>query len=110
VIVADIGEDGTVRIEGAAPPPSAPPRRRVMPSGSLLRLQAIHRGREGGQGSRVLDQARSQVLRELAGRVRPVVAPASGKNDYSAHAAAKAKAVEKIAAMKSATGWRKVEE
>ncbi|MCL2000104.1 MAG: hypothetical protein FWG74_01600 [Planctomycetes bacterium] len=77
VIVADIHADGKVSVQ---PPPAtqvAPP----MPSGSAARLQAIHRGPKKTEGSRVLDQARSQLLRQLADKVRPPVAgsrPESG--------------------------------
>lgn len=63
VIVADI-EAGRVRL--SAPAPSA-----SMPAGSLTRLQAIHRGRAGAPGSRILDHAKSPLLREMAERVRP---------------------------------------
>ncbi len=63
VIVADI-ESGKVRL--STPPPAA-----AMPSGSLSRLQAIHRGKPGAQGSRILDHAKSPLLREMAERVRP---------------------------------------
>lgn len=78
VIMADIAETVEVRLERVAAErpamPAAPaPKPQPIPSGSLLRLQSIHRGGEGGMGSRVLDQARSQVLKELANRVRPVV-------------------------------------
>ncbi|MDR1535120.1 MAG: hypothetical protein LBU64_08500 [Planctomycetota bacterium] len=52
-----------------------------MPSGSLFRLQGIHRGRETAEGSRALDRAGSQVLRELAARVRPGPASLSGRED-----------------------------
>ena len=107
VIVADISDDGKVRVEGV---PAVRPQ--PIPTGSLARLQAIHRGRDGGVGSRVLDQARSQVLRELANRVRPVI-PAGGVDEAArrrAHAAAQARAVEKIAGMKSVNGWKKVAE
>ncbi len=80
VIVADIGDDGEVIVEAEIQPQRE--RRRVpMPTGSLLRLQERHRGGRGMLGSRVLDQARSQVLRELAKRVRPVVRPASPAMD-----------------------------
>ncbi|MDR1613290.1 MAG: hypothetical protein LBT97_10995 [Planctomycetota bacterium] len=66
VIVADLPGDGKAHIERE--PPAR--RREEMPSGSLARLQAIHRGKKGG-GSRILDQARSPLLRKLAERVRP---------------------------------------
>ncbi len=43
-----------------------------VPSGNLLRLQAWHRGSGApGQGSRILDHARSPILRELVAKVRP---------------------------------------
>lgn len=103
VIVADIGPDGSVSVNAPPPPPPQP---RVMPSGSLFRLQSIHRGREGGQGSRILDQARHPVLRDLASRVRP---PASLGADPSARARSATKA-DAISNMKSPTGWKKVEE
>lgn len=72
VIVADIGEDGEVEV-GAEVVGSAPKRRLVIPSGSLLRLQERHRGGAGRGSSRVLDQAKSPLVRELAKRVRPVL-------------------------------------
>lgn len=85
LIVADIDDGGAVWVDkrpvareavAVAPKPGAPapasaPEPDVMPSGSLARLQATHRGREGLPGSRVLDQAKSPILRELARRVRP---------------------------------------
>lgn len=98
VIVADIGADGSVNLNA---PDSAPVPPKAMPSGSLFRLQGIHRGRVGMAGSRILDQARSPVLRELADRVRP---PASLGGESIKVAG------EKIAKMKSPTGWKKVEE
>ncbi len=80
VIVADIDADGVhIRsgLSGAAKPagdedeePVLVPAYRI-PSGSLFRLQERHRGGRGRAGSMVLDQARSQLLRELAKRVRP---------------------------------------
>lgn len=45
----------------------------TIPSGSLLRLQEKHRGGKGRRGSRALDGAKSQLLREMAKRVRPVL-------------------------------------
>lgn len=72
VIVADIGPDGDVEV-GAEIVHETPTRRLVMPTGSLLRLQERHRGGRNRRGSRVLDRARSQLLRELATRVRPVL-------------------------------------
>lgn len=97
VIVADITDDGVVRLrDAAAPKPRFPEK---MPSGSLLRLQGRHRGRKDAAGSLALDQARSQVLRELARRVRPAAAKPIGQG----------KAAGPIASsMKSPTGWRKV--
>jgi hypothetical protein len=67
VIVADLPGDGKAHIERELR------RRRLeeIPSGSLARLQAIHRGKKNGEGSRILDQARSPLLRKLADRVRP---------------------------------------
>lgn len=108
VIVADIDDDGVHVVSGgpqSAPPPAEPARpapATPIPSGSLLRLQAIHRGGKGIRGSRVLDQARSQLLRELASRVRPVVN--AGPNP------AKAKRPPSDAFPDSALGWRKVDE
>ncbi len=81
LIVADIDDVGSVRVEkrpvarptvAAAPASVSPTEPEAMPSGSLARLQATHRGREGLPGSRVLDQAKSPILRELARRVRPL--------------------------------------
>ncbi|MCD8351309.1 MAG: hypothetical protein LUC93_11940 [Planctomycetaceae bacterium] len=84
LIVADIDDEtGEVHVETIVQPPRGPAI--VIPSGSLLRLQERHRGGTGRKGSRVLDHAKSKLLRELAGRVRPVVegressAPKSGK-------------------------------
>ncbi len=51
------GEEGTVRV-------------RFRP-GSLKRLQATHRGSAHASGSRILDHARSPMLRALVTRVRP---------------------------------------
>lgn len=105
VIVADIDDDG-VHVVGAPAgiaPASPPPKPGVsIPSGSLFRLQAIHRGGKGIRGSRVLDGARSQVLRELAGRVRPVVNAAPGSE--------KKRRPPPGAFPDSALGWRKVDE
>lgn len=100
VIVADIGDDGAVRLEAPVDVPAPSPKpRAAIPSGSLFRLQGIHRGGKGVKGSRILDQARSQVLRELANRVRPVVGvpanPARGSADSIPDAA---------------LGWRKVDD
>ncbi len=97
IIVADIGEDGTVRVEE-----NTETEKPVMPSGSLYRLQAIHRGREHGPGSRVLDQARSPVLKELAVRVRPKQATVVAKQRTGAK-------TEILPSMKSPTGWNKVQ-
>lgn len=107
VIVADIGEDGEVHLQPPGQSAAASPR--PMPSGSLYRLQGIHRGREGMRGSRVLDDARTPILRELARRVRPVVDAEQEKAASARRRAAQATATEKIASLKSASGWRKVE-
>lgn len=72
LIVADIGDDGEVEV-GAEIVRQSPKQRMTIPSGSLLRLQERHRGGKGRRGSRILDQARSQLVRELAKRVRPVL-------------------------------------
>lgn len=72
VIVAEIGDNGEVEV-GAEIITQTPRHRVVMPSGSLLRLQERHRGGAGRRSSRVLDQARSPLVRELAKRVRPVL-------------------------------------
>lgn len=70
VIVADIETDGRVRLSTpAAAPAAATPAK--LPTGSLTRLQTIHRGRPGLPGSRILDHAKSPLLREMAERVRP---------------------------------------
>lgn len=74
VIVADIGDDGEVEV-GAEIIRETPKRQVVIPSGSLVRLQERHRGGRGRAGSRVLDQAKSPLVRELAKRIRPVVPP-----------------------------------
>ncbi|MCD8140803.1 MAG: hypothetical protein LUE17_13665 [Planctomycetaceae bacterium] len=71
LIVADIDDTGEVHVETIVQPPRGPAI--VIPSGSLQRLQERHRGGKGRKGSRVLDHAKSKLLRELAGRVRPVV-------------------------------------
>lgn len=81
VIVADIHENGGMTVSGApslgdalrapAPQQRAPV---ILPSGSLFRLQAQHRGGKGRQGSRALDRATHPVLKTLAARIRPVVA------------------------------------
>lgn len=84
IIVADINDDGEVVVE-AEEIQAPPPRKRLpMPTGSLLRLQERHRGGKGRQGSRILDQAKSQVLRELARRVRPVIRASSGRQSQNA--------------------------
>jgi hypothetical protein len=101
-----------VRRDGAAPPDrrgltlaeveegEGGPRVRVRdlpfrPSGNLFRLQAWHRGAGAPRGgSRILDHARSPVLRELARRVRPAdtVPPggSSGPGDSAESAGATA--------------------
>lgn len=99
VIVADITDDGVVRLRDAAKPKPRLPEK--MPVGSLLRLQSRHRGRKGAVGSRVLDQARSQVLRELAHRVRPALAKSMAQAKQNGPT---------IPPMKSPNGWRKVED
>lgn len=71
VIVADL-DDGGVKVSAPAPERKAREPRAV-PSGSLYRLQAMHRGGKSVGGSRVLDGARSPVLKELALRVRPAL-------------------------------------
>ncbi len=71
LIIADIDDTGEVHVETIVQPPRGPAL--VIPSGSLQRLQERHRGGKGRKGSRVLDHAKSKLLRELAGRVRPVV-------------------------------------
>lgn len=101
IIVANITDDGRV-ILNQPQLPAQPPKPQVMPSGSLQRLQRMHRGKQGARGSRILDQARSQVLRELAGRVRP---PAGDADDSPGARPGK----ERIAAMKSPLGWEKVD-
>ncbi len=109
VIVADIGEDGRVSIQAPPAAPAALP----IPSGSLARLQAIHRGREGVEGSRILERAKSPLLRQLAGKVRPAALPEGTRPEEGAprltRAEAQAKAMERIAGMKSPKGWKKVE-
>ncbi len=110
VIVADIGEDGKVSIQPVQPPAGPLP----MPSGSLARLQAIHRGREGAEGSRALDQARSPLLRQLVAKVRPAADASSRQSqprptDTQLRADAQARAMERISSMKSVQGWKKVE-
>lgn len=72
VIIADIGDDGEVEV-GAEVIRRKPRERVEIPSGSLFRLQERHRGGKGRSSSRVLDQAKSQLVRELAKRVRPVL-------------------------------------
>lgn len=106
VIVADIGDDGSVNI---APPAAVhgTSMPRVMPSGSLFRLQGIHRGREGAPGSRILDQARSPVLRELASRVRPAAGLGKAAEPLRGGTGENG---ERIHHMKSPTGWKKIEE
>ncbi len=69
VIVAEIRQNGKVSLAPAAA--FAAPRQEQMPSGSLQRLQTIHRGKMGADGSRILDHARSPLLREMVKRVRP---------------------------------------
>lgn len=110
VIVADIDDDGEVTVEAVphTPPLRQPRPKMPIPSGSLFRLQAIHRGGGGMRGSRILDQARSQVLRDLAGRVRPVVNTPPG-DEEERHRRASARAKEIISNMKSPNGWEKVE-
>ena len=70
VILADIGDAGAVTIQAPPAEPHPAPRQTAMPSGSLSRLQSIHRGGEARKGTLILDQAKSPVLRELADRVR----------------------------------------
>jgi hypothetical protein len=65
VILAKVGEGGKVSV---STPPVAEPD---TPRGSLYRLQAMHRGRDDAPGSRILDQAKSPIIREMAERVRP---------------------------------------
>lgn len=111
VIVADIDDDGEVTVEAVphiSPPQTSKPKIPI-PSGSLFRLQAIHRGGKGMRGSRVLDQARSQLLRDLAGRVRPVVDGTSAVDEEDRRRRAAARATEIISNMKSPGGWEKVE-
>ncbi len=85
VIVADIAPGGGMTVSGAKDfsdalrsPPPAPPVSVLLPSGSLFRLQARHRGGKGKQGSRALDRATNPVLKALAARIRPA-APAAPK-------------------------------
>ncbi len=104
LIVADIGDDGTVRVQeqryaGGTRFFEKP----EMTSGSLYRLQAVHRGRDGGMGSRVLDQAKTPVLKELAKRVRP-----QGNAPVRRAAPVGAKP-EVLPSMKSPAGWKKVD-
>lgn len=49
------------------------PTRQPVPRGSLTRLQALHRGGANATGCKVLDNARSRILKDLAQRVRPKV-------------------------------------
>lgn len=80
IIVADIDSEGGMTVSNVngfstlrqpAPPPA--PRPVALPSGSLFRLQARHRGGKGRQGARALDRATNPVLKSLAARIRPVV-------------------------------------
>jgi hypothetical protein len=114
VIVADVDAAGRVRVSA---PPSAPAPVRaasapaVMPKGSLARLQAMHRGKAVATGSRILDQARSPLLREMVKRVRPRPQGAAATPDATRVVARQA-TKNTIANMKQGTvsGWEKVSE
>lgn len=41
-----------------------------IPKGSLYRLQALHRGGEGISGSKILEQAKNPILRDLGSKIR----------------------------------------
>lgn len=112
VIVADINDDGEVVVEAELHQAPLPPRpRMVIPTGSLLRLQERHRGGRGRQGSRVLDHARSQLLRELANRVRPVTGAASPHADAEGGGRASSRVqAGKLQAMRQVDGWEKIAE
>lgn len=101
VIVADIGEAGKVTL--SVPPPA------FMPTGSLARLQAMHRGRTGLQGSRILDQAQSPLLREMAARVRPRL-EARPLQRPAAPQAQRPAGVLPTMKQGTVTGWNKVAE
>jgi hypothetical protein len=79
----------------AAPTPRI--RRRVK---SLKVLQQVHRGSSLKEGSRILDHARSPILKELAGKVRP---PEKEKADAVAARDLRA-AREKIGSFRASNG------
>ncbi|MDR2390937.1 MAG: hypothetical protein LBE84_04565 [Planctomycetota bacterium] len=107
-IVAEIGPDGRILLlrEGN-PPASVPSGANSMPSGSLRRLQNMHRGQESKTGSRILDYADSPLLRELAARVRPQ-SPAkdavSVETSSDSHSA-KAIGEDRPGRMRPTAGW-----
>ncbi len=84
VLVADIAANGGMTVSGAPDlsaalrSPAPAPRPAALPSGSLFRLQARHRGGKGRAGARALDRATHPVLKTLAARIRPVVSAAPG--------------------------------
>ena len=107
-IVAEIGADGRISLlrerDSRDSTPSGPVS---MPSGSLRRLQSMHRGRESPIGSRILDHAGSPVLRELAARVRPQSAAesaVSGETSAGRHSAGGG-GENRLARMRPMTGW-----
>lgn len=119
VIVADLDAEGGMRVAALAAAQAALAARQAeqqpvpvqvrpvaLPSGSLFRLQARHRGGKGRPGSRALDRAKSPVLRELASRVRPVINVSAGS------AARSAAADENVMKMNlpPQSGWDKVAE
>ncbi len=130
VIVADIDAEGVHIRSGAGveaggvggavedeDEPVLVPAYRI-PSGSLFRLQERHRGGKGRTGSMVLDQARSQLLRELAKRVRPtgifvrpVVEPAVQPVSEAMLQGRRSsgRVTEMIPKLKSPGGWERVE-
>jgi hypothetical protein len=110
VILADINEDGEVTVQAPAEGKTSLAKTAnqiaEMPSGSLSRLQGIHRGGEGRKGSFALDQAKSQVLRELADRVRPARRKTRGESTRQRRQPGRHIAKETSARTMARTGWR----
>lgn len=112
VIVADVDAAGKVRVSSPAPAQIRPaPAPTTMPKGSLARLQAMHRGKAIATGSKILDHARSPLLKEMVKRVRPRP-QAAGLTPEAARAVARQATKNTIASMKQGTvsGWDKVSE
>ncbi len=113
VIVADVDAAGTVRVTAPAPAQVAPiraPAPAAMPKGSLARLQAMHRGKVSANGSKILDHARSPLLREMVKRVRPRPQGAAMTPDATRVVARQA-TKNTIANMKQGTvsGWEPID-